>query len=103
MKSILNVFLVCISAFFLSCAYADPTRSSPVGYWQTLDDVTGKPNAMSHIYQSENILYGKVVKAFPLPGQDPSGICRACKCSKHNQPLVGMVIMQGLTQSTSNP
>jgi len=103
MKSILKLFLVCISAFFLSCAYADHTRLSPVGYWQTLDDVTGKPNSILHIYQAENILYGKVVKAFPLPGQDPSGICKACKGSKHNQRIVGMVIMQGLTQSTSNP
>jgi uncharacterized protein (DUF2147 family) len=95
-------FFLLISLLFLSTAYASPVSSnSPVGYWQTIDDVTGKPKSILHIYQSGNVLYGEVTKIFPKPGADQHELCTACAGEKHNQPIVGMVVLEGLKQSTS--
>jgi len=103
MKSILKLVLACISLVILPYAYAYNSNLSPVGYWKTIDDVTGKPNSILHIYKTGNMLYGEVAKIFPQPGQDQNPLCKACKGPKHNQRIMGMVVMQGLTQSTSNP
>jgi uncharacterized protein (DUF2147 family) len=100
MKKISAIFLMCLSLFAVSLVHA---ALSPVGYWQTIDDVTGKPKSILHITQSGNALYGKVIKIYPRPGFDQNEICTACKGQKHNQPIVGMIVMEGLTQSTNNP
>lgn len=98
MKKIIQLFLMCLSIFILPCANA---AMSPVGYWKTLDDVTGKATSILHIYQSGKTLYGKVVKI--LPGNDQYEVCAACKGPRHNQRILGMVVMEGLTQNPDNP
>lgn len=84
-----------VGAFFLTSAFAAP--DSPVGYWKTIDDITGKPKSIVHIWRTaNNTLEGQVVKIFPSPGKTQSEICTACKGDKLNQPIVGMVILSGL-------
>jgi uncharacterized protein (DUF2147 family) len=78
--------------------YAAPELThSPEGYWKTIDDVTGKPKSIIHIWKAENNqLMGKVIKIFPKAGSDQSKVCTACNGQRHNQPIVGMVILSGL-------
>ncbi len=83
------------------CAQAAVT---PVGYYQTIDDETGKPKAIVQIGLTGNsTLYGRIVKLYPREGLAPNPLCIACKGSLHNQPIIGMVILQGLKQNKSNP
>src|SRR5262245_15467378 len=103
MKKFMQCLLLCVSFFLLPIVYAKETTNSPVGYWKTIDDVTGKPKSILHIYQSGGLLYGQVEKIFPRPGHDQNELCTSCKGPKHNQPIVGMVVMEGLKQNADNP
>ena len=77
-------------------ALAVPT--SPVGYWKTIDDVTGKPKSIVQISMgTDDRLNGKVVRLFPKQGEDVTKkVCKACTGSLHDQPIVGMEILKGL-------
>ncbi len=90
--------LICSLGFMVN-AFADEISSdSPVGYWKTIDDVTGKPKSIVQIWKTENnILMGRVIKVFAKNTTETVPIlCAVCKGDKHNQPIVGMVILSGL-------
>jgi uncharacterized protein (DUF2147 family) len=83
---------------------AHAETNSPVGYWKTIDDVTGKPKAILHIQLSEqNKLFGRIIKIFPSPGKDQNEVCTACEGYRHNQRIVGMVILENLQQNEEAP
>lgn len=68
---------------------ASLTSSSPVGYWKTIDDMTGKPKSIVHVFRNDNQqLMAKIVKVFP-----------DTKTTHHQQPVVGTVIISGLKAS----
>lgn len=75
----------------------DFTGNSPIGYWKTIDDITGKPKSIVQITRtSDQVLIAKVIKIFPTKGVTQGKLCTACQGDQHNQPIVGMVIMTGL-------
>jgi uncharacterized protein (DUF2147 family) len=103
MKKITTRLFILFSLFLmhsiLSAAPFMPAQT-PVGYWKTIDDVTGKPKSILKIEQAENgSLFGRVVKIFPRPGYDQNEICTACQGERHNKPIVGMEVMSGLKQN----
>lgn len=73
--------------------------ASPIGYWKTIDDVTGRPKGIVKISGSRNYLYGTVVKT--LPGA--LTICSACPGAMKDKPIVGMTVMHGLKQEADDP
>ncbi len=90
---ILLLAMVSIPAAFAVGMHHD----SPIGYWKAIDDATGQPNRIVQIWKTEDqILMGKVVKIFSNTNSEKSKFCTACTGNKHNQPLVGMVVMSGL-------
>lgn len=102
MKKIIQSIVFCASFLLLSLVHA-ATANSPVGYWKTIDDVTGKPKSILQITQASNgALYGRIMKIFPSPGKDENQVCEACSGTRKNQRIVGMVILEGLKQNASN-
>jgi uncharacterized protein (DUF2147 family) len=100
MKSAFRIIGLMVAFMMMSCTFA-AGFASPEGYWKTIDDVTGKPKAIVEVAQGGNSqLYGRVLKIFPKPGQDQNLLCTECKGAKHNQRIVGMVILEGLKQQT---
>jgi len=98
----IRIIVVCVAFLFLNTAYA--AVNSPEGYWRTIDDVTGKARSIMKIWKtSNNVLYGKLATIYPDPGKDIYQVCNACKGYRHNQRVLGMTIMEGLTQSKDNP
>lgn len=100
MKGIYRIIVICISLFIASISFA-ANLNSPVGFWKTIDDVTGRPKSILQISMtSNNTLYGKVVKLFP----GAMTTCTACEGEKHNKPILGMTVMENLkqTQGSSN-
>ena len=73
---------------------ADP--ASPIGLWKTVDDHTGQPRALVRIYEQDGRLFGRVEKSF-TPGAE-SRVCAVCKDERHNQPMIGLVIIRGLVR-----
>ncbi|MHB1947727.1 MAG: DUF2147 domain-containing protein [Gammaproteobacteria bacterium] len=98
-RIMIGVFLFAIS-LLATTVYATNPVSTPIGYWKTIDDVTGKPKSIVHIWKAENNnLMGKVIKLYPREGTDPNRVCSACEGHLRNQPIVGMIILSGLKAS----
>lgn len=91
------VFGVLLSLILTPVYAIEKAHESPIGYWKTIDDVTGNAKSIVQIWKTEdNVLMGKVIKVFAKEDEDKSIVCTECKGEKHNQPIVGMVIVSGL-------
>jgi len=74
-----------------------------IGQWKTIDDETNKPKSIVEIYKGPNgKYYGKIVKLFREPGEDPNPVCDECKGNKKNKPIKGMIILTGLEKVGNN-
>ncbi|MES2218552.1 MAG: DUF2147 domain-containing protein [Pseudomonadota bacterium] len=94
-----NLFSCLIILFSTSCWAAN----SPIGYWKTVDDVSGRVQSIIQIYETQDhTLAGKIVKAFPKPGVAPLLICNLCKGPLHGQPVLGMTILSSLKPEGNN-
>jgi len=70
-----------------------PLRS-PIGYWQTVSDVTGRPESVVQIYESSGRLFARVDKVLVTDGVPTT--CVKCRDDRQGQPLVGLVIMRNM-------
>lgn len=96
-------------SFFIATSLLTPLSGfcqqseSPAGYWKTIDDVTNQPKSILQITEAkDHTLTAKVVKIYPRPGYDENEVCAECKGERHNQRIVGMVIMEHVKQSDSD-
>jgi uncharacterized protein (DUF2147 family) len=64
-----------------------------IGKWKTIDDNTGKARSIVEIYKKGDKVFGKVVKLFREPGEDPDPVCEECSGKKKNQKVIGMEII----------
>ncbi|GJM31516.1 MAG: hypothetical protein DHS20C18_05170 [Saprospiraceae bacterium] len=76
--------------FSLSMTFA---QASPVGIWKTVDDKTGETRSQVEIYEQNGQFFGKIIKLLQKPADT---VCEECKGDKKNQPVVGMVIIEGV-------
>jgi len=101
MQKMASIIVLCFSLCVLQVAYAEQT--SPEGYWKTIDDVTNEAKSILQITKTENdTLIGKIVKIYPDPGRSENEVCIKCHGARHNQPIVGMVIMEHLKHDKDN-
>ncbi len=100
MKALSKVLLIVAGVMF----FAQLSAQDIVGLWKTIDDKTNKPKSVVKIYkyQKDGKYYGKIVKLFKEPGEDPNPKCDKCRGSKHNKPIIGMVILSGLEKVGPN-
>lgn len=82
------------AAFIMSPAFADD--SSPIGLWKNIDDVSGKPKALIRISESNGVLQGQIEKLFRAADQEQNPKCDKCTDARKDQPIIGMVFMNGL-------
>jgi uncharacterized protein (DUF2147 family) len=86
---------VIASLFLLFCYAGLFAQQSPVGVWKTIDDATGEEKSHVEIYMEKGELKGKVIK---LLRKNAKQICDKCSGAKHNKPILGMVVMEGLSK-----
>ena len=79
--------------FLLLCLSFSATAQSAVGTWKTIDDNTGEEKSHIEIYEENGKIYGKVAKLLLSPADTT---CDTCKGDKKGQPLVGMILVDGL-------
>jgi uncharacterized protein (DUF2147 family) len=65
------------------------------GKWTTIDDETGDPKSVVDIYEKDGQVFGKIVKLFRKPGEDPDPICDDCEEDdpRRNKKIIGMDIL----------
>lgn len=64
---------------------------SVFGKWKTIDDRTGKPKAIVHLYEKEGLMYGKVVEIVE-EGKE-NFLCSKCEGERKDKPVLGMTII----------
>jgi uncharacterized protein (DUF2147 family) len=93
-------FRICLAlclllpAAVLCAAAASAEPHSPVGWWKTFDDKTGRARGIVRIYEQDGRLFGRVEKTFK-PGGD-SRVCVACTDERRNRPIIGLIILRNL-------
>ncbi|ELR68061.1 hypothetical protein C900_01197 [Fulvivirga imtechensis AK7] len=73
-------------------------QSGITGTWKTIDDETGEAKSIVDIYERNGNFYGKIVKLFRNPGQDPDPICGECPEDdpRYNKKVIGMEIIKDM-------
>ncbi len=89
--------LVVFFALTLVSGLAAAQRTTPVGKWKTIDDSSKKAKAIVEIWEHKGKLYGKITKLFRGPNEDQNPKCDKCKGDKKDKPVIGMVILEGLS------
>jgi uncharacterized protein (DUF2147 family) len=89
------VMSLCCGLLLLSFGVAKAAAPmSATGYWQTVDDKTGKVLSVVKIYKAEDgTLAGNVNKILPVFGQSPKDVCKECDGPLQNKPILGMRII----------
>ncbi|WP_107040243.1 DUF2147 domain-containing protein [Brumimicrobium mesophilum] len=91
MKLILLIGLITISSFGFS--------QSVEGIWQTFNDETNKVESDVKVYIKNGKLYGKIVKMYDATEAELNAKCTNCTGAKKNQPIMGMVFINGLHEN----
>ena len=91
-----QLFTILATSLALSGFVNAADLNSPLGYWQTIDDQSGKVRSVVHITEVSGELQGKIEKLFRAPGEDPNPKCDKCTDQRKDQPVIGMVFLNGL-------
>ena len=86
------VFAVCLLGSMVNIQ----AQNSPFGLWKSIDDKTGEAKSHVEVYQKNGKMYGKVSKILT---DKPNAKCAECKGDKKDQPVLGLVIIEGLQES----
>ena len=86
---------ITILALFVSMAFYAQSNSV-IGKWKTIDDETGKPKSIVEIYEHSGKIYGKVVDI--LDAEKKKNLCTNCPGEDKNKPVMGLVIIKGLSK-----
>jgi uncharacterized protein (DUF2147 family) len=85
MKKLLLLLVLLISA--------NSFGQTILGQWETTDDKTGEKKALIEIYQKGDQYFAKILDSYI---SEEGKLCDRCKGSKKNQPIQGLVIIEGL-------
>lgn len=88
----LVVALLALPAPVLAAA-ADARLASPVGLWEPLDSA-GKPLGRIRIFEASGLYYGRIESS--SPDDDRNARCTRCTDDRHNQPIIGLVLLRHL-------
>lgn len=80
----------------IMCVVLGASAQSIEGRWKTVDDVSGKARSVVEIFKEGDNYFGKIIKFFPEPGDDPDPVCTECKGKKNGQKIVGLQIIEDM-------
>lgn len=66
------------------------------GKWKTIDDETGRAKSIVDVYEKSGKIYGKVFEI--LEEEDKMKVCNNCSGNDKNKPILGMIVIKGLTK-----
>ena len=76
-----------------SATAAGTRLSSPVGLWEPLDS-SGRPLGLIRIFEADGLYYGRIEPSSPT--DDRNARCTHCTGARHDQPIIGLVLMRHL-------
>ena len=71
------------------------------GKWVTIDDASKEKKSIVEIYEKNGKVYGKIVKLYRKPGENPDPVCDECDEDdpRYKQKIIGMEVITGLTKN----
>lgn len=68
------------------------------GKWKTVDDETNEVKSIVEIAQRDGKMYGKIIRLFRGPEEDPDPVCTKCPADdvRHNQKVMKMEIIKDM-------
>ena len=57
-----------------------------------------RPRSRRYLLLTIGALLGRIEKVFPAPNEDPNPKCDRCEGANKNAPVIGLVILSGLTR-----
>jgi uncharacterized protein (DUF2147 family) len=87
-----TLFLACATAT-LPVRAADARLATPAGLWQPLDSA-GKPLGLIRIFEAHGLYYGRIEPS--SPSDDRTALCTRCTGGRHDQPIIGLLLMRHL-------
>lgn len=89
------VMAVTFGVAILQAAAALPTAA---GVWKQVDE-NGRVGALVTITEEGGYFVGRLSKLFVAPEDDPNPLCTKCPGERQNQPILGLVFIEGMKQS----
>ena len=83
-------------SLFIAILFTFLQPTSVTGTWVNIDDETGEEKSEIVLYIEDGKLYGRIERLL-LP-EDQGKLCTQCKGKNKNQPIEGLVIVQGLSK-----
>ena len=74
------------------------SQSSILGKWTTIDDESGKARSIVEIVERSSKVFGKIIKLYPNPEEDPDPICDKCPAddARFNKKIIGLEIIRDM-------
>jgi uncharacterized protein (DUF2147 family) len=91
----MNKWIVYLSTLFFTTLF-HAQQPTVIGKWKTIDDETGKAKSIVEIYEKSGKIYGKVAAILEAEHRDK--VCLNCSGEDRNKPILGMIIIKGLTK-----
>jgi uncharacterized protein (DUF2147 family) len=72
-----------------------------VGKWKTIDDETNEPKSIVELFTQNGKVYGKIVKLFRKPDEDPDPVCEECseEDNRYQKKVIGMEILRDMVKA----
>ncbi len=72
-----------------------------VGKWKSIDDKSGAVRSIVEITERGSKLYGRIVKIFPQPHEDPDPLCNECSSDddRYKKKILGMEIIRDMKKN----
>jgi uncharacterized protein (DUF2147 family) len=91
----MNKFALITFFIFVSNLVTAQTYSV-LGKWKTIDDETGKATSVIELFEKHNKIYGRIVELLNSKAKNPK--CEKCDGEDKNKPILGLVVIKGLTK-----
>lgn len=94
MRTTLLLFILCIGATLHA-------QQGVFGKWVTVDDETGKPRSIVEVTERNGKAYGRVIKLFREPGENPDPVCKECDedDDRYMKRVLGMEVLRDMVRN----
>lgn len=76
-------------------------QSTILGKWTTIDDSSGHPRSVVEISEVGSRVFGRIVKLYPSPGEEPDPVCGKCPSDdeRFKKKVIGLEIIRNMKWS----
>jgi uncharacterized protein (DUF2147 family) len=89
----LTTLVVLLLVLPASRVSAGADLTSPVGLWEAFDN-DGQSEGLIRIFEVKGLYYGRIEPSSPT--DDRNARCTRCTDDRHNQPIIGLVLLRHL-------